>query len=340
MKIRDDIMLYGKLAQQELGYVAGQVEVTTACFQNCKYCSSRATHQLYGHFRLQQLQNFVDGLCTQFPMFQHLTLTGGDPQAWHDLDEFLDWWNMPQVLDKVNLQVSTALARNIDQPDLWRTAIKDLRVSIDACCDETYQKMRGDNLNTVNTILARLAVLKHPNLAIITTMYPDNIAELQPLLFRLNNLYRKGMPLRKIMVMAGIGVELDDKFWYRWEHTRQWAEINLQVVTSFADNIAATRMMCMAPRYSDVHCWASKLGFHIKPNGDVYPCCLVGGEAIEIQKEFKMGNIFEQDLKDIYNSYQPTRYAMKPICRTICQFKQLQINLAGELASKTKLAIP
>ena len=132
MKIRDDILLYGKMAQQELGYVAGQIEITSKCFQNCKYCRSPITGKFLGHFRLQQLQNFVDDLCTQFPMFEHLTLTGGDPQAWHDLDEFLDWWNMPQMLDKINLQVSTALARDVEDPDLWRSAIKNLRVSIDA----------------------------------------------------------------------------------------------------------------------------------------------------------------------------------------------------------------
>lgn len=340
MRIRDDIMLYGKLAQQELGYVAGQVEVTTACYQDCKYCSNRATHQNYGHFRLQQLQNFVDGLCTQFPMFQHLTLTGGDPQTWQDLDTFLDWWSIPQVLDNVNLQVSTALARDIDQPALWRTAIKDLRVSIDASSDEMYQEIRGDKENNCNTILTRLVVLEHPNLTIITTMYPDNIEELLPLLLSLDNLHRKGLALRKIIVMAGIGVELNDKFWSRWKCTKRWAEDTLQVRTSFADDIIATRSMCESLAVNDVHCWASKIGFHIKPNGDVYPCCLVGGEAVEVQKEFLMGNIFTEELSDIYKRHRPTRYAMKPICKEICQFKQLQINLAGELASKVKLAIP
>lgn len=339
MKLRGDILLYGKLAQQQLGWVAGQVEITSACFQNCKYCSSWKTGKYYGHFKLQQLQNFVDDLCTQFPMFEHLTLTGGDPQAWHDLDEFLDWWNIPQVLDRVNLQVSTALARDIENPELWRTAIKDLRVSIDASSDETYQKIRGDKENNCNIILARLITLRHPNLAIIVTMYPDNILELLPLLSILN-LYRHDLPMRKIIVMAGIGVNLDEKFWHRWRLTKNWAEINLQVPTSFADDIISVRAECESSVINNVRCWASKIGFHVKPNGDIYPCCLVGGEAIEVQKEFKMGNVFEDELLDIYKRYQPIKYGMKPICKEICQYKQLCINLAGELASKTKLAIP
>lgn len=340
MKIRDDIMLYGKLAQQQLGYVAGQVEVTSACFQNCKYCSSWKTGKYYGHFRLQQLQNFVIGLAIQFPMFEHLTLTGGDPQAWQDLDEFLNWWNISQALDRINLQISTALARDIENPALWRSAIKDLRVSIDAYEPETYKAVRGDKENNFSTILLRLEKLNHPNLAIIATMYPDNIVELLPLLALLDTFYTKGLPMRKIIVMAGIGVELDKKFWHRWRYTKQWTEDNIEVPTSFADDIIATRTQCMSCAMGDVRCWASKLGFHIKPNGDVYPCCLIGGEAIEVQKEFLMGNIFEQDLIDIYNSYTPTRYAMKPICREVCQFKQFQINLVGEFASKLKLAIP
>lgn len=338
MKIRDDIMLYGKLVQQQLGWVAGQVEVTSACFQQCKYCSSWKTGKYYGHFRLQQLQSFVIDLSYQFPMFEHLTLTGGDPQAWQDLNEFLDWWR-PEPR-KIDLQISTALAKDILEPDLWRTKVNDLRVSIDAFQAETYQEIRGDKENTCNTILARLEKLAHPNLAIIVTMYPDNIGELLPLIFSLDNLYRKGLPIRRIIVMAGIGVELNEEFWSCWRHVKQWAEINLQVSTSFADDIIATRAQCNSPVVDDVHCWASKLGFHIKPNGDVYSCCLTGGEAIEVQKEFLIGNVFEQDLIDIYNSWQPTTYKMKPICRKVCQFKQLQINQAGEYARKIKLAIP
>jgi len=273
-------------------------------------------------------------------MFEHFTLTGGDPQAWQDLDEFLDWWNIPSGIDNVDLQVSTALARDVEHPDLWRTAIKDLRVSIDASEDETYQRIRGDEENTCNTILARLVTLNHPNLAIIVTVYPDNIGELLPLIFSLDNLYRKGLPMRKIIVMAGIGIPLNEEFWSCWRRTKQFVGNNMQVATSFADDIIAVRAQCNSPVVNNVHCWASKLGFHIKPNGDVYPCCLIGGEAIEVQKEFLMGNIFEQDLIDIYNSYTPTRYEMKPICREVCQFKQLQINQAGEYARKIKLAIP
>lgn len=336
MKLRDDILLYGKLAQQELGYVAGQVEVTSACFQNCKYCSSWKTGKYYGHFRLQQLQNFVIDLSYQFPMFEHLTLTGGDPQAWQDLNEFLDWWQ----LGKIDLQISTALARDIEEPDLWRTKINDLRVSIDAFSDFLYPIMRGDKNNTCDIILARLEKLSHPNLAIIITMYPDNILELLPLLGILDNLYRHGLPMRRVIVMMGIGITLDEDFKLHWRTTKKWAEENIQVPTSFADDIIAVRAQCNSPVVDDVRCWASKLGFHIKPNGDVYPCCLIGGEAIEVQKEFLMGNIFEQKLIDIYNSYTPTKYTMKPICRKVCQFKQFQINQAGEYAQKIKLAIP
>lgn len=338
MKIRDDIILYGKLAQQKLGYVAGQVEVTSKCFQHCKYCLSWVDKSQGKEFTLNQLIQFVVKLRRNFPMFEHLTLTGGDPQAWSCIDAFLDWWQEQDF--NIDLQISTALAEDVRNLYLWRTAIKDLRVSIDASNDETYQKMRGDKNNTVGIILARLIALKHPNLAIITTMYPDNIGELLPLLFTLDNLYRKGLPLRKIIVMAGIGVHLGAEFWSCWKQTKQWAELNMQVTTSFADDIIATRAMCKSSTTDKVRCWASKLGFHVKPNGDIYPCCLVGGEAVEVQKRFKMGNVFEDELLDIYKFHEMACYGCEPICKKICQFKQLQINLAGELANKVRLAIP
>lgn len=339
MKIRDDIMLYGKLAHRELGYVAGQVEVTSECFQHCMHCSSWRDKSCVCEMSLEQLKLIVEE-AGDMETFEHLTLTGGDPQAWPHLDKFLEWWEHQGFLRYINLQVSTALARDIEEPKLWRTAIKDLRVSIDAYSDFLYSIMRGDKENNFGTILKRLEELKHPNLAIIVTAYLDNIIELLPLLTLLDNLYRKGLHIRRIIVMIGISVKLNEAFRLCWRSTKKWAEDNTRVPTSFADDILAVRAMCKSSVVDDVRCWASRLGFHIKPNGDVYPCCLVGGEAVEVQKEFCMGNVFEQDLADIYNSYTPTIYGVKPICKEICQFKQLQINLAGELATKTKLAIP
>ncbi len=200
--------------------------------------------------------------------------------------------------------------------------------------------MRGDSTNTPEIIFNRLIKLEHPNLAIIITAYPKNINQILPLIATLDTLHQKGLPMRKIIVMMGIGLKLDEDFKRRWRQTKHWVADYIKVSTSFAEDIIQVRAQCNSPVVDNVHCWASRLGFHIKPNGDIYPCCLVGGEAIEIQKEFLMGNIFKEKLIDIYKRYQPTRYGMKPICREVCQFKQLQINQAGEYARKIKLAIP
>lgn len=335
MKIRDDIKLYAKLATAQVGYVAGQIEVTGRCFQHCKYCSSWLNVD-YCHQELtcQQMQKIVQDLQKDFPIFEHLTLTGGDPQAWPWLTDFLFWWN-PEKFN-IDLQVSTALARDIESPELWRWRIKDLRVSLDAFNDKTYTFIRGDHQNSSGTILTRLKELDHPNLAIIITVYPATVKQLIPLLDLLDT---SRLRIRKIMVMAGIGVELNNEFWSEWEQAQEFAD-SITVTTSFAESIPETRKECKSSWIANIQCWASRLGFHIKPNGDVFPCCLVGGEAVTVQKEFCMGNILEQDLIDIYDSYTPTSYGMKPICREICQYKQLCINLAGELAKNTRLAIP
>jgi|GEM_PF-4354312 len=339
MKIRDDIKLYAKLATAQVGYVAGQVEVTSKCFQHCKYCRSWRDKDYAGKFTLQQMKFFVEELL-EFPAFEHLTLTGGDPQAWPYLTVFLEWWERSEAMDSIDLQVSTALARDIDTPALWRRTIKDLRVSLDAFAPKTYTFVRGDHSNSPDSILTRLKELNHPNLAIIITMYPSTIKQLFPLLCLIDTLYNKGLTIRKIMIMAGIGVVLDKEFWCEWDRIKEWAEFNMAVTTSFAESIPVVRSMCASPEVNHIRCWTSRLGFHIKPNGDVYSCCLIGGEAIKVQKEFCMGNIFEQDLADIYNSYTPTKYGMKHTCKEICQYKQLCINLAGELAYQTRMAIP
>jgi hypothetical protein len=86
------------------------------------------------------------------------------------------------------------------------------------------------------------------------------------------------------------------------------------------------------------------MSFHAKANGDWYPCCLVGGEALATQKSFCLGNVHVEgyDLELLRKRYVPlAHYAnSESICSKICQYKQLQVNIAAEHAEQLTLAMP
>ena len=173
---REDLKYYAKLATETFGWVAGQIEVTTVCFQKCLHCHSKVSGK-QRHMSISYLLNVLASMVSAFPMFRHLTLTGGDPQAWRYLTAFLEHWC---VDSQVKLQISTAMTQDLTYHEsiLWRKCVADLGVSIDAVTTPKYQHLRGDLLTLPAEVFERLKTLQHPKLAFIVTMYEENIADI------------------------------------------------------------------------------------------------------------------------------------------------------------------
>ena len=77
-------------------------------------------------------------------------------------------------------------------------------------------------------------------------------------------------------------------------------------------------------------CHINKFHAHIKRNGDVYPCCMSGGEVGQsLQDYFKLGNIFKEDIKDIYcrnyDKFKGINLADNSICKE-CTMRYFLIN--------------
>jgi radical SAM protein with 4Fe4S-binding SPASM domain len=347
MKIREDILLYAKLAQRRLGMVAGQVEVTSHCYQRCRACSSwredRDKSQS-GEFTLDQMRNLAMKL-RLIRTFEHLTLTGGDPQAWPWLEDFLAWFiQLEHDLGvRFRLQVSTALMEAVEEPKLWRKAFSDVRVSFDALDAGVYTACRGVVVDPLE-ILERLARLDHPSVATLTTVHSDNIGQVEPILFELKRRTESGLKLRKAIFLLALGTlagEWSQPFLQKWERLGEVAR-SMPFQTNFCEDPRLVLRAMENPEMERLPCRVGNISFHIKANGDVYPCCLVGGEAIETCPEFALGNLHGEDLVEIMGRYEVKQHYLNlnAPCRKVCQFKQFQVNLAGEMAAKTRLAMP
>lgn len=350
MKLREDLKAYGKLATTKAGPVAGQVEVTSSCFQHCRACESWRDDRkgvIRGLWSLEQLQDLCQQLA-QTGTFEHLSLTGGDPQDWPHLVEFLAWFKgfKRAMRRPFKLQLNTALARDIRDPHLWREVVDDVRVSLDAVDPVLYQKIRNDKETGPADVLRRMVELRHPRLATNTTVFPETLfaGEVTNILQELSRrLVDERLVLRKAIFLAVIGPrggDRDEVFWEKWEELRLLRSV---VPTSFAENVAEVRRFVASPEASDVKCWAGNISFHIKANGDWYPCCLAGGEAIETYPELKTGNFFKTgNIWELLEAYEAKPHYANPLmpCREICQWKQLQINLAGHACDGNTLSMP
>jgi len=338
--IRDDIKFYGKLAQRKGGYVAGQIEVTSDCYQNCHACDSWKAHKT-GVARGTLTMDDVVNICRQLsemPTFEHLSFTGGDPQKWF-LESFLlnhrDRFHF-------SLQVNTALAVDGNW-ELYRRGINRLRVSLDGVTKATYQKMRGVQTNPED-VLERMELLGRGSknsegisIATNTCVSDRNIDEVPLIIKRLNKMKN---PPRKAMFLAVLGLEVGKDFWDKFAKLKEIS--SPKVPTSFSEDVEWVRKFTKSEHADSIPCYAGGITFHIKCDGDVYPCCLTGGEAIAMHPEFVMGNALSEPLSEISKRYRPTFHykGKKGPCVSICQYKQLQLNRAADEASKTMMTMP
>lgn len=351
--IRPDLMLYAKLAQRGTGLVAGQIEVTSQCFQQCRMCESwrdDLSGVQRGLFSLDGLKDICQQLAAM-PTFEHLALTGGDPQRWPHLSEFLKWWVDAKL--PFALQINTALTRD-DDWDLWRRAFRDVRVSLDAVSPEKYLKIRGDKETKPDDVLRRIAQLHHPRLQTNTCVVPLNVDEIPRILLALAQLglqcepvwdYANGPLVRKASFLPVIGPReaRTGVFWARFDEEAAAATVRargLPFELSFAEAVPDVRAF-LTGDVGHIPCFVGNITFHIKANGDYYPCCLTGGEAIATYAPFKLGNVCEAPLLELAKRWQSRKvYKDGSPCPDICQWKQLNMNLAAFHAEGVTLAMP
>lgn|SRR5574343_440938 len=363
LQFRPDLLALGSLAALNPILLAGQVEVTSRCFQSCLGCDSwreDLAGTQTGEWSCYGLFDFVRQLRRFSPKFKHLSLTGGDPQAWPHLSEFLRL--VRDEFPDLEIQLNTALTQDVVDRYVWKTAINDLRISLDGVTEAGYNAIRGKMrpvekegkrayekgaATTPEQVIRRMIELQHERLTTNTTIFHQNIQEARPILARLKRaVEEEGLLIRKAHFMAAIG-DRGPKDVLQHSYLQEWRELyamsrDVPFETNITESPLEVRKFLASGKADGIPCYAGGVSFHIKPNGDWYPCCLVGGEALETKEAFKMGNAKREPISEIMSRYKPkTDYAScDSPCKNICQWKQLQVNAAGHLAASKTLAMP
>lgn len=347
---RRDLLLYGKQMVNPVGFVSGQMELTSKCEQRCVSCQSWLDHNSgvqRGEWLFQHAKNFFFSLAYFFETkFEHLTLTGGDPQSWPHLHQLIEYYQAEGYPFK--LRVNTALPEEVVRPDLWRSALSEVRLSLDAVDPEYYRAMRGVHTDP-NDILVRAMELDHPCLSTLTCVSQRNIDHIPKIVERLEWLREKGrlnlrkaifIPIRDMNDRALVQLQLrPEEYQEKWKRLQD--EYEYLDWTSFGEQVPEGSLS----QHKGVTCWVSRITFHVKHNGDLYTCCLMGGEALQTRKEFKVGNVLEESVAMIWD--RAARNPPKNVyddpdspCSRICLFKQSSMNLIAEEASRTSLSMP
>lgn len=368
---------YVKLALNDYGYVAVQLEVCDTCFQQCVTCQSWREREQSGKSHSIDWDTMVSlhAELKQMRVFENLTLTGGDPLAWLALWDFLDMW----IRDgkPYRLQISTAMPRAVfvkllqDEKKMkMLSQVSEIRLSLDAYDSEGYQVVRGTEETPIH-ILKCMEAIGAP-FSILTCVSPYNLQyamrrgekflhEMHELINQHSQTYKaetgKSSRLRKWIVLPMLG-HLSQKAQQDCKLAYQEGKAHLEALKESGTFDYAYEISVMGEdryyvekalkneRSSEIPCYVGVISCHIKPDGKVYPCCLVGGEAIETLKRFRIGDIHKQKLSAIQNNYvlnlyyDNCKYYCCEECCEICLYKQFRFNELCFASKNLKLAMP
>jgi MoaA/NifB/PqqE/SkfB family radical SAM enzyme len=348
---RVDLLTYGKSMLSSSGYIAGQMELTSACEQRCGSCQSWIDHTKgtqRGEWSLENAQQFFLNL-RDIPTFEHLSLTGGDPQSWPHLEELLLFYHRRVGSNGFRLRMNTALPLRPSWDDqvLWKEVFHELRISLDGVHPDYYRRMRGVERDP-EEIFRWLKRVDHDSLVFLTCVSQKNIDHVLTIMNRIANARDEGLHVRKAIFIpirdmndrALLELSLrPGTYQEKWAEIREFAqEPRYAGWTSLGEQVEEGELS----QYKGVDCHVSKITFHVKYDGTLYPCCLMGGEAIATRTEFAKGNVIRRHIDELRVLNQPVNVYDDPEspCTKICLWKQASMNRLGNFITETHLSMP
>lgn len=339
-----DIMTHAKHMTVMEGWLTGQIELTSVCACKCPHCESWKDHKsgkMCAQFRLPDAIELTQRIISISPYLTTIRLTGGDPLCWEHFENYLKAIAHMRRQPNgrvIQLQVTTALR---SAPDLvswryeaWQGGISKLRVSLDAMHPETMKIVRGVEYSG-EEIFERINHLRIPT-NIYTVVSEETVPEIAHMADAV-----EACPWVKKHILTprldkGPGAVVDWGTIHNWWKFRmEQGECKTQIAMQGFN----------VPLENDTVCWAQRVHFHIKANGDFYGCCLMGGEAIETDERFCFGNVHELPLEEIHARVKASY--LKPYgdwdhfaCHEVCLLKQRLANHHCSNADKINLSLP
>lgn len=331
---KPDLLMYAKLAQYAPGYVCGQLELTSACMQRCPMCASWRSDEPQGVMQMADVRGIFHQL-NRIATFEHLTLTGGDPQSYTWLPFVAGLYR------RFRLQLSTAMMR---PPEEWYSKFDRVRISLDAVDPLTYKKMRGVWRPVPMQALEWMRGFD-VEVSTLTTVNEHNVHTLPQIIETLTDYQKSNARFRRAIFLLEIRERMPDEVIMPFLEYAKWSS-KFPLNTSFGESPLWAASMRETDLMRSCRCAVGDISFHIKCNGDVFPCCLIGGEAISTVADMKIGNIITDTLtsfgilQNTHRRMQARYYETRPECRKVCQWKQVIFNRMVKEATDARLAMP
>ena len=285
------------------------VEPTNKCNYKCPHC--QVTH--WNKTKLDLDLNSFKKIIGQFPKINFIKLQGmGEPLLCGEFFEMIEYAQSQAINIEFFTNGSICNSKFISAIEkMNRTRIK---FSLDGATENTFSKMRPNSnfdkvTNNIRKIIDKRGNNKWPEISFWTVLTSENFDEVEKILYLvkelkadyivfqmfLNNWVKQDIAeINKVLRVnfnnTAVQNELD-----KAKGIAKSISVDLRITN---DNHLTKKQKCKWPFTSTF----------IAANGDVVPCCIISDSSV-----IKMGNIFNDNFSDIWNSksYQDLRRSIK-----------------------------
>jgi MoaA/NifB/PqqE/SkfB family radical SAM enzyme len=263
-----------------------QLETLSGCACKCVMCKQWEDRIQYT-MENDQLTKFLNDYKRLGGL--QVNLTGGDPLYHKD---FVKTFSQDFGL---RFDVTTTLITYDREKLNLLNKFKLLIVSISGA-ESMYEKVHGINayeLVKKNLIYIRKKGINFKTNTVLNKVNLENLDWVEPFIELMNLLQPKFVTLIQNLFDEGSFSNINevvkmfkDKALFKFSNA------------SMGDRNKNRKKEPTAKKYK---CIIPYLHWHVKANGDVYPCCIMGGEVGQnLNSDFCFGNIFKDKLEDIY----------------------------------------
>ncbi len=319
-----------------------QIENSTRCNLNCQMCPLLQMRRTKGMMRIDEFKKIYDKIK---PIFLNLT---GYGESFLNPDIFQMVTHAKKHGSYIKFDTNGTILDREKADQTLASGLDLLSFSIDAADRKTYQKIRGsDKFDQVISNLKYLVKKRNETgsplkIHVAMVVQEDNLNQLVKLIKMLDQIGIDKMnptPVIEYDILQNRKYKLDR---YRTqmkkiiaEYYRIKNELRMEVdifpLEEFVDQEIENnpqKRACFIPWYSTYIAW----------NGDVFPCCYYYNGQI------KLGNVFKQDFKKIWNSSGYEHFRQKllyhrdklPICAS-CELNEQFILRKIKLLKKMPL---
>ena len=269
------------------GPLCVQLEISGKCIAKCVTCSNKEYTGLK-HPTLEENKEIIKKL--KDSGVKAIRLTGGEPILADQFDKVVAYCKKQKIKASIT---TTLLTKNED----YMTALLDvspIKVSLSTVGDE-YHKFFGIPDKNFNVVKKNLDFLKEnkKRFSVNYTIFEDNYS-----IESLTNFIEFMNDYKPSYVTFFPALMFDHP--EAKEIVRNLKEVSS--LCNFRSNILTVgKHFARRKPKENLVCHINKFHAHIKNNGDVYPCCMTGGEVGQnLNKKLLLGNLHNQSMKNIY----------------------------------------